>query len=177
MARIDKAQLPAKLVYAVSGFTMMEIIVSMFIMSIGILGVVSLQISSLNMNRDALMSVQSNQLISDLSDRIDANYSATYGPVALGDAPANGLDCTKSNCTPAQMADYDISQWLCAINSTDAGGVEYTACNSDNLDIKGTFPQGKGSITLTGDEYRIYLEWVDNRTDTVRYTELHLWVD
>ena len=101
----------------------MEILVSMFIMVVGILGVVSLQITSLNMNREALMSVESNQLISDLVDRISANPVATYGPIALGDTPVNGSDCTLSNCTTDQMADYDITRCLCAINSDNDGGV------------------------------------------------------
>ncbi len=153
----------------------MEILISMFIMTIGILGVVSLQITSLNMNRDALMSVEANQLMAGLVDRIGANSATTYAPIALGDTPVNGPDCTLSNCTPAQMADYDISRWLCGIKSQDASEVTYPACST--LGISGTFPEGKGSITLTGDEYRIYLQWTDIRSDDIRSSELYLQVD
>jgi len=175
-SNFNRTQSPLKLAYRISGFTMVEIIISMGIMMIGILGVVSLQISSLNMNRDALMSVEANQLLADMADRIDANSTATYGHT-LGDAPLDGTDCTESICTPAQMAAYDTSQWLCGINSTDSGGVEYTACDADSLNISGTFPQGKGSITLTGNEYQIYLEWVDRRSELVRTSELYIQVD
>lgn len=171
MTRIDRVQ--SKL--DANGFTMIEVLVSMFIMAIGILGMISLQIASLNLNRDALLSVEANQLIADLVDRISANPAATYGPIALGDVPVNGSDCTLNNCTTDQMATYDISRWLCAINSEDASNVPYPACAL--LGINGTFPQGKGSITLVGNEYRIFLQWVDNYLDQVRSTELHLQVD
>lgn len=175
MARIDKVQLPAQLVCCISGLTLIEVLVSMFILAVGILGMVSLQITSLNMNRDALMSMEANQLISDLVDRISANPAATYGPIALGDAPVSGSDCNLSNCTTDQMATYDVSRWLCAINSEDANSVPYPAC--DLLGIKGTFPLGKGSITRVNNEYRILLQWVDKHSDEVRSTELYLWVN
>ena len=157
------------------GFTMLEVLVSMFIMAVGILGMVSLQITSLNVNRDALMNVEANQLISDLMDRIIANPAGTYGPVALGDTPVTGLDCTLNNCTTDQMATYDISRWLCAINSEDAASVLYPACAL--LGINGAFPQGKGSITLVGNEYRILLQWKDKPLDEARYAEMYLQVN
>jgi type IV pilus assembly protein PilV len=175
MARLSKAKLPVRHVDSMSGFTVMEVLIAVVIMAVGILGVVGLQISSLHMNRDALMSVEANQLISGLVDRIDANPVTTYGPVTLGSAPTNGPDCTQNNCTPAQMADYDLSQWLCAINSKDSGGSSYPACV--NLGVTGTFPQGKGSVSLTADIYRLYLQWTDIHTQEVRSTELFLQVD
>jgi type IV pilus assembly protein PilV len=155
-----------------TGFTILEVLVSMFIMVIGILGVASLQMTSMTLNRDALKSVEANQLISDLVDRISANPDATYGPVALGDVPETSSNCATSNCTADQMATYDISNWLCAINSQDNENVPYPACVL--LGVDGSFTRGKGSITLVGDEYRILLQWADGQLDEVRSAELYL---
>ena len=170
MARIDNLQ--SKLVCNTSGFTLMEVLISMFIMTVGILGVISLQMTSLRMNRDSLMSVEAIQMISDLVDRISANPAGAYAPIALGDAPENGSNCAISNCTSDQMATYDISSWLCAINSADTDNVPYPACVL--LGIDGSFPQGQGSITLVDDQYRILLQWVDNHLEKIRFTELYL---
>ena len=157
------------------GFTFMEVLISVFIMAVGILGLVGLQITSLNMNRDALMSIEAHQLMADLVDRIDSNSATTYGPIDLGDAPVDSPDCTLSICTPAQMANYDISRWLCAINSEDVDGVTHTACTT--LGIDGIFPQGQGAVSLADDQYRIRLQWVDVHTDEARSSELYLQVN
>jgi type IV pilus assembly protein PilV len=155
-----------------SGFTMLEVLISMFIMTIGILGVVSLQMTSLTLNRDALKNVEANQLISDLVDRISANPAATYGPIVLGDVPETGTDCGLSDCSVDQMATYDVSCWLCSINSKDTDNVPHPACTL--LGINGSFPQGQGSITLVGSQYRILLQWSDQQLEEVRSAELYL---
>ena len=171
MASMDKVQ-PAKLERGIQGFTMLEVLVSMFIMVIGILGVISLQMTSLTLNRDALKSVEANQLISDLVDRISANPVGTYAPIVFGDVPVSGSNCTLSDCTVEQMAIYDTSRWLCAINSRDADNVPHPACVL--LDVNGSFPQGQGSITLVGGQYRIMLQWADHQLADIRSAELYL---
>jgi type IV pilus assembly protein PilV len=173
MASIYKTLQPVD--YRSRGFTFMEVLISVFIMAVGILGLVGLQITSLNMNRDALMSIEAHQMMADLVDRIDSNSATSYGPVDFGDAPVDGPDCTLANCTPAQMANYDVSQWLCAINSEDVDGVTHSACTG--LAIDGIFPQGQGAISLADDQYRIRLQWVDVHTDEARSSELYLQVN
>ncbi len=156
------------------GFTLIEVLVSIVILSVGVLGITGLQLKGLDANRNALMRVEASQLISDLIDRIEVNGSTTYGPVSLGDAPMAATDCTISDCTPAQMATYDTSQWLCSVNSTAADGTPYSACEA--LNVTGSLPLGQASITLVGDEYDIKVRWSDLKSNHTRLVELFMQV-
>ncbi|MFT7243120.1 MAG: type IV pilus assembly protein PilV [Candidatus Azotimanducaceae bacterium] len=153
-----------------SGFTIVEVLVSMLVLAVGVLGVTGLQLRALDSNRDALFRSEAGQFANDIIDRIDVNAAIVYGPVALGDAPPAANDCRANVCTPAQMALFDIATWLCSINSEDADGSAYSICGT--LDADGGLPNGSGSIIRTGNEYEIIVSWQDVKspqTSTVTF--------
>ncbi len=160
--------------YSTQGFTLIEVLVSIIILSIGVLGITALQMRGLDGNRNALLRVQASQLASDLIARIEVNGATTYGPVSLGDVPTVPTDCTISNCTPTQLAQFDTTQWLCSINSIAADGTTFPACQG--LSITGTLPLGQASLTLVDDEYDIKIEWSDIKSSQTRTVELFMQV-
>ena len=153
-----------------SGFTLIEVVVSLMILSIGVLGVTAMQVRALQANRGALLRVEANQLASDLTDRIDVNSGVSYGPLALDEDPGTAVDCSLNDCNPDQMAAFDITQWRCSINSADADGLPLTECAT--LGISGTLPLGKASIALDSGEYNIRVEWQSAGTDRSSSIEL-----
>ncbi|MGR9012099.1 MAG: type IV pilus modification protein PilV [Gammaproteobacteria bacterium] len=94
------------------GFTLIEVLVSMVILAIGLLGLASLQGISLKNNQDAYLFSQANALAYEMSDRIKANKLGwTSIPAAPAAACATG--CTQeAPCTPANMAASDYCYWL-----------------------------------------------------------------
>ncbi|HKU15853.1 MAG TPA: type IV pilus modification protein PilV [Steroidobacteraceae bacterium] len=70
------------------GMTLVEVLVTLVIMSVGLLGVAALQLTSLRNNYDAYVRSQASMLAADLFDRMRANrgealagdYSAALGP-------------------------------------------------------------------------------------------------
>ena len=101
------------------GFTLIELLVSVMIMAVGILGVASMQVVSLQQNRGALNRAEATQLANDLMDRLRVNTGVTYS--ALIDAgPINATSCEINECNPVAMRDYDIAQWKCSIASIDS---------------------------------------------------------
>ncbi len=132
------------------GFSLIEVLVAAVIMSVGVLGVAGMQVASLQQNRTALLRSEAQQFAWDLADRMLVNPTAAYGSVDFSDAPSYSTDCASSNCSMAQMAEYDIAQWKCSISAVDSSGTEYTACNDDNLDIAGGLPGGQGQIEIVG---------------------------
>lgn len=91
-----------------SGFTLVEILVTLLVISIGLLGVAGLHSLSLRNNYDALMRSHASALASDIADRMRANQAAVvdggeYDDVELGAAPT--IDATSS------QAAIDVFEW------------------------------------------------------------------
>ena len=132
------------------GFSLIEVLVSVVIMSVGILGVAGLQVLSLQQNRSSMMRAEALQLGNDILDRMRANPTRDYAGVDFDDPPAGNENCITNSCTTAEMMTYDIAQWKCAINSEDALDVTYPLCAS--YGIAGALPGGEGAIVDNSDD-------------------------
>ena len=144
------------------GFTMIELLVSVVIMSVGVLGMAGLQMLSMQQNRSALLQGEATQLVNDILDRMRANPGTSYDGVTITDDPDVTDSCIGNTCTEVEMKDFDIAQWLCSINSTDeTDSSTFTVC--DTFGITGTLPLGRGSVVLTGDIYAVTVQWSDSQ--------------
>jgi type IV pilus assembly protein PilV len=102
-----------------TGFTMVEVLVTLVIVSIGLLSSVALQLLSKRSNYDAAQRTTAAHLAEDLLERMRANPIAlldyatagVLGNGSQGAAPA--LDCVGplANCTGPDLAAYDLWQW------------------------------------------------------------------
>jgi len=93
----------------VSGFTLVEVLIALIIMSVGMLGIAGLYVHSLQAGSTSLFRHHAVTLAGDIADRIRANPRA--GPAyALGGANNN---CTTGtlDCNRAEMAANDIFLW------------------------------------------------------------------
>ena len=126
------------------GLSLIEVLVSVVILSVGILGVAGIQVVSLQQNRSAIYRAEALQLANGILDRMRANPGENYAGVNFDTPPPGNSRCTGVACTPAQMRDYDIAQWKCSINSADVTGTTFTRCAT--LGIAGSLPQGQGAI-------------------------------
>ncbi len=126
-----------------TGFTLIEILIALIILSFGLLGLAGLQAASMQQNQDSSFRSQATALAYDLADRIRANSSQIAIYLAL--APALNNNCLGiAGCTPQQMANHDLAEWNAALNSLPGGGV--------------------GSIAQTAaNVYTIYVNWDDDK--------------
>lgn len=96
------------------GFSLLEILIALVILSIGLLGLAALQTMSLRMGHDSYQRTQATMLAYDMVDRIRANpaglAAGRYDTVAFADNPT-GPDCVASTCTSDDLANYDIRTW------------------------------------------------------------------
>lgn len=118
-----------------SGMTLIEVLISLVILSLGMLGIASMLLLSNKANNSSYTKQQAVQCISDIFDRIRANYTAAINgnytvnnisTLPTAPTPPSTL-CNVSSCTPTQLAAYDIWHWL----ANDVGKL----------------PSGSGSIT------------------------------
>ena len=123
------------------GFTLLEVLIAIVVLSVGLLGLAGLQATGLRNNHQATLLTSATLQAYDMADRMRANKAAidSYLFTASPTAPT----CT--TCTAAQIAALDGSQW-------------YTA-NSILL------PSGSGSVTKPAGSnvYTITVTWTDTK--------------
>jgi len=102
------------------GFTLLESLVALVILSIGMLGVAALFFEGLKSSRTAVYRTTAIYLASDMADRIRSNPDA-QAEYAKEGANSSCISKTKS-CTRAEMAADDIFNWKKEVTSQMPGG-------------------------------------------------------
>lgn len=93
-----------------TGFSLVEVLIALIIMSVGMLGIAGLYVHSMQAGRTSLFRHHAVTLAGDVADRIRANPlgGATYA----GAGADNGCVDDGKNCTADEMAAHDVSLWL-----------------------------------------------------------------
>lgn len=129
---------------AVAGFTLLEVLVALVVLSIGLLGLSGLQTTGLRGSHSAMLRSEATILANDILDRMRANRGAalagTYN-ISFG-ATASSAACSV-NCTPAQVAAADLFQWRSYIER---------------------LPGGQGQVSVASGVATISVQWVDDRS-------------
>jgi type IV pilus assembly protein PilV len=102
------------------GFSLVEVLVALFVLSIGLLGLAALQTTGLRLNHQSYQRTQATLEAYDIIDRIRANpagmTAGVYDNIDLSPNPS-AVDCMAAGCDTTQMADYDIGQWKASLTS------------------------------------------------------------
>jgi type IV pilus assembly protein PilV len=139
------------------GFTLVEALVALVVLSIGMLGMAGLFVTTLRSGGSAISRMQAVNLASDLADRIRANPD---GKAAYEGAAAASLTCMGSTVTPcnsALMAADDLLAWRTEIANTLSPGATGTVDYDD-----ATLPA----------KYTITVSWSEAKTNSSDSTSL-----
>jgi type IV pilus assembly protein PilV len=102
------------------GFSLVEAMVSLVVISVGMIGIAALYGQGLSAGRTALLRTQAVNLVADMADRIRANRGAGIGYNA---APAdNNCDTGGAPCLPNAMAAHDLWLWTTQVATQLPGG-------------------------------------------------------
>jgi type IV pilus assembly protein PilV len=103
------SQRQKNLVTRVGGFTLVEVLIALIILSVGMLGIAGLYVHSMQAGRTSLFRHHAVTLAGDVADRIRAN---PRGGVAYASGGADNY-CVAGgvNCSPTEMAANDIFLW------------------------------------------------------------------
>lgn len=103
-------------------FSLVEVLITLVIMSVGMLGIAGLYVQSMQAGRTSLFRHNAVTLAGDVADRIRANPKAGFAYEGVGGdrgCVATGIDCDRDS-----MAAHDIFQWSQqADNSLPSGNV------------------------------------------------------
>ena len=92
------------------GFSLVEVLIALIIMSVGMLGIAGLYVQSLQAGRTSMLRHHAVTLAGDIADRIRANPTAGAAYTAAAGVDNNCV-ATGANCNVAQMAAHDIGLW------------------------------------------------------------------
>jgi type IV pilus assembly protein PilV len=115
-----------------SGFTLIEVLVTLLIIAIGLLGLAGLQLSTLQSQLEAYHRAQAVLLVEDMVNRVKVNSVA-----ARAGAYTNGTDyglLAAATCDPntQTVAQYDLCQWnrILAGEGVSLSGVDVGSVNA-----------------------------------------------
>ena len=118
----------------IRGFTLVEVLVALFVLAVGIVGAGAAQLTSERLRQHAALTSEAAQLAASLAARMRANavvagmpdasnpYLALRYDAADG-APDAAAPCFgASACTPAQLAEFDLHEIRRAVHAHFPGG-------------------------------------------------------
>ncbi len=122
-----------------NGFSLIEVMVSLVILTVGLIGIFNLHIMSKQGSFESFQQTQASYYANDIVNRMRLNRSqlANYVGTYSGTPTAAALACEGANiCSPAQLVDWDIYEWQSAftgeaekVGTTNVGGLsDVTSC-------------------------------------------------
>jgi type IV pilus assembly protein PilV len=116
------------------GFTLIEVLVSVIIFAIGLLGLVSLHGFSLKENQEAYLYSQATLLAYEMGDRIKAD--SDYWRTTIPDNPnldscTTACDSLNHSCTAAELASSDYCYWVKNVAANLTSEATATIATSD----------------------------------------------
>lgn len=132
------------------GASLVEVMVALFVLAIGLLGMLALQTKSMQFNQSAYSYSQAVFLASDLAERIRTNPDRAVNYVVADDATVPEFSCRGINasCTAEEVVAHDLFHW--------------------KENVGKALPLGEGaveSVTLDGRDFlRITVSFDDSRS-------------
>lgn len=122
--RINRVFLIKKQMRA-NGFSLIEVLITILIVSFGLLSMAALVVSGARGNNVAYYRSVASKQTEDIADRMRANIAGVVAGSydALSASIPSSSDCVASACSPTQMAAYDHAQWNTANARLLPGGV------------------------------------------------------
>lgn len=119
-----------------AGFSLIEVLVSFLVLSIGVLGMAGLQLNALKFNQTAAVRSQATFLAYDIAERMRANRVKARGGSYNTALTANAPGGTSIEAT-------DLQQWKAALTSQ--------------------LPDGKGAVVGTANKVTVTVQWDEAR--------------
>ena len=137
-------------------FTLIEVMVAVVVLAVGLLGMASLMVTSMQSTQSAYYRSQASLLVSDLLERMRGNRDSNGDSRAVGtDDYVTTLTSTSTcpaapsctSCSPEEQAGVDMHTWC--------------------TDLKAGIPSGGAVVTRSGsNQYRIEINWQETYTSS-----------
>ncbi len=149
---------------AQSGASLIEVLVSMTVLAVGILGIGALQTSTLKSNQNSYMRTQALFHANDIVERMRSNIAGVESGAYNDPTPVLTAAClTTAGCTATQMAAHDVAQWEASVAAALPGGAATVCLDSSPNDGTAVAP----ACNNGGSVYAVKIFWDDDRDGTL----------
>lgn len=128
------------------GFTLIEVLITVIVLAIGLLGLAGLQLNGLRFTHSAYHTSQATIAAYDIIDRMRVNRPAAEGgsyDIALGATRTGTCTGAGANCDATGLANADLNEW--------------------KQSIAALLPSGDGSVQRNGSAFVVTIRWDDSR--------------
>lgn len=137
------------------GSSLIEVVVALFVLAIGMLGVMSMQVKSMQFSQSAYYYGQAVFLANDILEAMRSNPAFAHAYLIELDEPAPdasaSCNSTSTSCSQAELRDWDLNEW--------------------RNNVESTLISGKSSVTNNGNFYTITVQFDDSRSEHASGTD------
>lgn len=143
---------------AAKGFTLIEVLVTVFVLAVGILGVAGMQAVSVRESGNTYHRTQADLLVADIVDRMRANRAESREGAAstyVGDPSAAAeTDCSANTCDKPTLATHDLYQWQQSMTNSNLPAGEMSVTHVQDVVAGGAIVGSVFDIRVFWDEER-----------------------
>lgn len=158
-----------------SGFTLVEVLVSIVVLSFGLLGMVGLQAASLQANRDARLQSNAIVLARELAEMMRGNkdvallsaanpYLGTFSSPLVPATPSYCLNVGSSCTTNTDVATGELTEWLARVDA-ELPSAEVKICHDSAPFDSSNLPRW-ACTDAVADPIVVKIGWTRNTTQT-----------
>ncbi|MEE9352747.1 MAG: type IV pilus modification protein PilV [Thiotrichaceae bacterium] len=152
------------------GFSLIEVLVTLVVLSFSLFSIVTLQIKAQHFNNTARFTTQATLIAHDMLERIRSNPAGlALGSYNLPSATKHTNCYTLSGCIASDMAENDMYEWA---GSSPSGISHKLPSGAAVVCIDSTFDDGDPTSAAcdgSGDIYAIKVWWINSSAETQRF--------
>jgi len=141
--------------YKQNGFVLLEVLISMVILALGLLGLAGLQLGVQNTETDSYQRAQAILLTEDMADMLSSNRVNAASYVTGTATPVGTGDSQPANCTGLTGVQNDLCTWSNMLKGTSE------TISSSGVNV-GAMTDARGCIEYVSgnpDVYRVTVAW------------------
>ena len=161
------------------GFTLLEVLVTVVIFSVGLLGIAGLQMTGMKQTHNSHLRATATTQVMDMADRMRANragveagdYALVYATCTTDCATCAPEDCATTECDAAELAEWDVCEWTMETAAALPGGAGRVCLDDTPAPASAATDWSTGNTNAiwgcnnAGNIHAVKIQWTERNLD------------